>query len=73
MNFTSAGATASGCRLAYSLDDEPDIRELISNIVSSAGFTARAFAPATSFEMALTEAVGRSGSELSCEAREHTR
>jgi DNA-binding response OmpR family regulator len=57
MNRTSADATKSGGRLAYILDDEPDIRELISNIVGTLGFTARAFGHATALEMALTEAV----------------
>jgi DNA-binding response OmpR family regulator len=56
MNRTSADAPERG-RLAYILDDEPEIRELITNIVTSFGFTARAFGQATALEMALTEAV----------------
>ena len=56
MNRTSADATERG-RLAYILDDEPEIRELITNIVTSVGFTARAFGQATALEMALTETV----------------
>jgi EAL domain-containing protein (putative c-di-GMP-specific phosphodiesterase class I)/ActR/RegA family two-component response regulator len=57
MNRTSADATESGGRLAYILDDEPDIRELITNIVGMLGFTARAFGHVTALEMAMTEAV----------------
>jgi EAL domain-containing protein (putative c-di-GMP-specific phosphodiesterase class I) len=57
MNRTSADATERGRRLAYVLDDEPEIRELITNIVSSVGFTARSFGQATALEMALTEAL----------------
>jgi EAL domain-containing protein (putative c-di-GMP-specific phosphodiesterase class I)/ActR/RegA family two-component response regulator len=55
--MNSADATGRGGRLAYILDDEPEIRELITNIVDSAGFTARSFGHATALEMALTEAV----------------
>ena len=40
MDRTSADPTERGRRLAYVLDDEPEIRELITNIVSSVGFTA---------------------------------
>jgi EAL domain-containing protein (putative c-di-GMP-specific phosphodiesterase class I)/ActR/RegA family two-component response regulator len=55
MDPTSTGRPAG--RLAYILDDEPEICELISQIVSTVGFTARSFGQATSLEMALTEAV----------------
>jgi EAL domain-containing protein (putative c-di-GMP-specific phosphodiesterase class I)/ActR/RegA family two-component response regulator len=55
--MNSGDSTERGGRLAYILDDEPEIRELITNIVGSAGFTARSFGRATALEMALTEAL----------------
>jgi EAL domain-containing protein (putative c-di-GMP-specific phosphodiesterase class I)/FixJ family two-component response regulator len=57
MDPTSAGRQGAQDRLAYILDDEPDICELISHIVGTAGFAARSFNQATALEMALTEAV----------------
>jgi EAL domain-containing protein (putative c-di-GMP-specific phosphodiesterase class I)/ActR/RegA family two-component response regulator len=55
--MNSGDSTERGGRLAYILDDEPEIRELITNIVGSVGFTARSFGHATALEMALTEAI----------------
>ena len=51
----SAGTTQGGRRLAFVLDDEPEIRALITHIVETTGFAARAFGRATSLLMALTE------------------
>ena len=51
----SAGTTQGGRRLAFILDDEPEIRALITHIVETTGFAARAFGRATSLLMALTE------------------
>src|SRR5262249_47428068 len=51
----SAGTTQGGRRLAFILDDEPEIRGLITHIVETTGFAARAFGRATSLLMALTE------------------
>ena len=57
INSRPAPVPAGAGRLAYILDDEPEIRELITNIVGSVGFTARSFGHATALEMALTEAI----------------
>jgi DNA-binding response OmpR family regulator len=58
MNSTSArAAEARGRRLAYILDDEPEVCELITYIVANAGFYTRSFSDQTSLELALTEAV----------------
>jgi EAL domain-containing protein (putative c-di-GMP-specific phosphodiesterase class I) len=55
-NRASADAAEGGRRLAFILDDEPDIRALITHVVGTAGFAARSFGRATSLLMALTEA-----------------
>jgi CheY-like chemotaxis protein len=55
-NPASAGTTQGGRRLAFILDDEPEIRALITHIAETTGFAARAFGRATSLLMALTEA-----------------
>ena len=55
-NPASAGTTKDGRSLAFILDDEPDIRALITHIVETSGFAARSFGRATSLLMALTEA-----------------
>jgi two-component system, OmpR family, response regulator len=55
MNPASAGTANNGRRLAFILDDEPDIRALITQIVEMTGFAARSFGRATSLLMALTE------------------
>jgi EAL domain-containing protein (putative c-di-GMP-specific phosphodiesterase class I) len=57
MNIDPAFAVVAerGRRLAYILDDEPDIRALIAHIVGITGFTARSFGRAAPLLMALTE------------------
>ncbi len=54
-NPAPAGTPESGRRLAFILDDEPEIRALITQIVEMTGFAARSFGRATSLLMALTE------------------
>ena len=58
MNIDPALAVAAerSRRLAYILDDEPDIRALIAHIVGITGFTARSFGRSAPLLMALTEA-----------------
>jgi EAL domain-containing protein (putative c-di-GMP-specific phosphodiesterase class I) len=57
MTAISANATESGPRLAYILDDEPEICELVEYGVAREDFKARSFNQATALELALTEAV----------------
>ena len=54
-NPASAGTTNDSRHLAFILDDERDIRALITQIVEMTGFAARSFGRATALLMALTK------------------
>jgi EAL domain-containing protein (putative c-di-GMP-specific phosphodiesterase class I) len=54
---SAAESTPAGTRIAYILDDEPEVRDFITQIATGAGFSTRSFGNVTSLEMALTEVV----------------